>query len=414
MKLEFGYGNTIQTVDVDDSLLLAELLPVHPEVNCSESTEIERSLDEPIGCAGIEELFSNGGKVAVVTSDVTRPVPTYRIILPLLNRLNEAGIPDSDITVVSALGSHRHQTEEELMKLVGEECYGRVKVVDSDPDDCIRLGFTKNGTPVDITRTVAEADHRICIGNVEFHYFAGFSGGVKALMPGCSTPAAIQANHRLMTDPRSVAGNIDDNPLREDIEEAGRMIGADFIVNVVLDEHKKIVRAFSGDPVKAHREACGFLRNMYGVRIPERADIVICSQGGAPKDINLYQTQKALDNAKHAVKDGGVIILAGACGEGLGGTVFEKWMTEASSPDELIERIGKNFVLGGHKAAAIAMVQKRADIFMVSEMDPALVENIFMFPFRTVSDAYREAQKRFGGRGTVIAMPFGGSTLPFV
>jgi nickel-dependent lactate racemase len=412
MRLEYGFGSGIQSVDVADEHIISQLLPLSVRAPESEPGEVERALDEPVAAGRIEDIFKPGEKVAIVTSDVTRPMPTYKVIVPLLNRLNKAGIPDKDITVVSALGSHRRQTEEEHIRLVGQECYGRVKVVDSDPDDCVHYGTTVRGTPVDITRTVAESDRIICLGNVEFHYFAGFSGGVKAIMPGCSTPSAIQCNHRLMTDERSCAGNIDTNPLRDDIEEAGRMVGVDYILNVVLDEHKKIVKAYAGDPVKAHREACEFLRNMFGIRIPQRADIVICSQGGKPKDLNLYQTQKALDNAKHAVKKGGVIILVGACSEGLGGSVFEQWMTEAKTPQELIDRLNHKFVLGGHKAAAIAMVLKNADIYMVSEMDPDLVKNIFMKPFRTVSGAYRAAQAKFGGKGTVISMPFGGSTLP--
>ncbi|MBO4327048.1 MAG: nickel-dependent lactate racemase [Clostridia bacterium] len=412
MKLDFGYGKGIQSVHVAEKHVLKQLLPLCTETTVSEHDEIERALSEPLGCPVIERLFKPGEKVAVVISDITRPMPSYKVLISIIDRLNKAGIPDNDITVVSALGSHRHQTQEELVRLAGEECYKRVRVVDSDPDDCIRFGVTSRGTPVDITRIVAKADRRICVGNVEFHYFAGFSGGYKAIMPGCSTPGAIQSNHRLMTEAGAYAGNIDTNPLREDIDEAGRMTGVDFILNVVLDEHKKIVKAFAGDPVIAHREACDHLRKMFGVPIEKRADIVICSQGGAPKDLNLYQTQKALDNAKHAVKDGGVIILVGACQEGLGGSVFENWMRSAASPDELISRIRENFVLGGHKAAAIAMVLKKAEIFMVSEMDPKLVKSIFLKPYSTLSGAYRAAQKKFGGRGTVITMPYGGSTLP--
>ena len=161
---------------------------------------------------------------------------------------------------------------------------------------------------MDITRTVAEADFRICLGNIEFHYFAGYSGGAKAIMPGVSTPEAIQQNHRMMVSQDACAGKLEGNPLREDIEEAGRICGIDFIVNAVLDEHKQIVYAVAGHAVQAHRAGCAYLDRMYRTPIPRKADIVLVSQGGAPKDANLYQTQKALDNAKHAVKKGGTII----------------------------------------------------------------------------------------------------------
>ncbi|MBQ1891967.1 MAG: transcriptional regulator, partial [Firmicutes bacterium] len=208
------------------------------------------------------------------------------------------------------------------------------------------------------------------------------------------------------------AASIDGNPIREDIEEAGAMVGVDFIVNVVLDEHKKIVYSAAGDVVAAHRNACRYLDRMYLKPIEKRADIVIVSQGGAPKDANLYQTQKALDNAKHAVRDGGTIILVGACPEGLGSKVFQEWLTEAEKPSDLTERVNRSFKLGGHKAAAIAMVLEKAEIMLVSEMDDDFVRSIFLTPMHSVQEALDAAIKKHGQNASVIAMPFGGATLP--
>ena len=218
----------------------------------------------------------------------------------------------------------------------------------------------------------------------------------------------------MMVQEEACAGNITTNPLRADIEEGGDICGIDFILNVVLDEHKQIIKAVAGDRILAHREGVAFLDKLYLKKIPERADIVIVSQGGAPKDLNLYQTQKALDNAKHAVRDGGTIILVGSCKEGMGEKTFETWMTEAERPQDLIDRIKKDFKLGGHKAAAIAMVLNRADIYLVSDLEPEFVESIFMKPFKTVEEAYKTAYARYGENAKVIVMPYGGSTLPRV
>ena len=192
------------------------------------------------------------------------------------------------------------------------------------------------------------------------------------------------------------------------------MFIACFIVNVVLDEHKKIVHAVAGDVVKAHHEGCRFLDSLYKVQIPHRADIVIASQGGAPKDINLYQTQKALDNAKHAVKDGGTIILVGSCKEGLGQKTFEEWITNAGCPGDLISRIETEFKLGGHKAAAIAMVLERANIKLVSEMDSEFVRSIFLEPYKDLQTAINDALIEQGENAGIIIMPYGGSTLPVI
>ena len=220
-------------------------------------------------------------------------------------------------------------------------------------------------------RIVAQADRRICVGNIEYHYFAGYSGGGKALMPGVSDREAIQANHSRMIEPTSRAGAIEDNPLRLDIEEAADICGCDFILNVVLDEDKNdrqgSRRRPSGRPSGRLRLSRPAVQNRAFRCL---ADLVIATPGGLPKDINLYQTQKALDNAQHAVRPGGIIILAGQCAEGYGEHVFEEWLLDAEQPADLLERVGREFRLGGHKAVAIAMVLAKAEVYFVSDMPP--------------------------------------------
>jgi len=412
MKLEVGFGNTPQQFEIPDANLCAVLLPNGVEVTRKGEAAIVDALQNPIGSPKLSEIVKPGEKVVIITSDVTRPVPSYKIIPAVLGELWLAGAKPEDVTVVFALGSHRKQTPEEMKKLVGEEVYSKVKCVDSDPADFVHMGKTKLGTPVDITRIVAEADRRIGISNIEYHYFAGYSGGAKAIMPGVSTRAAIQNNHSRMVLPEAAAGRLGGNPVREDIEEAMDYCPLHFIVNVVLDEHKEIINAVAGHHVKAHREGCKFLDMLYRKEISSRADIVIASQGGAPKDLNLYQTQKALDNAKHAVKKGGVIILAGSCKEGLGEEVFEEWMTNSRTAESMITRIQKDFQLGGHKAAAIALVLENSDIYLVSDMKPEFVESIFLKPFLTVQAAVDAAFAKLGKDAAVLVMPYGGSTLP--
>lgn len=412
MKITLGFGDKEQEVRIPDKNIQEVLAPNQIVHGLSGDSEVQRALINPIGSQRLKEIVKPGEKIAIVTSDITRPMPTNIVMPLLLEELKQAGVDENDVTLVFALGSHRKHTVEEKKKLAGIDIYTRIRCVDSNPEDCIRLGVTAHGTPVDITRAVAEADRRICLGNIEYHYFAGYSGGAKAIMPGVSTREAIQSNHSLMVNPNACVGNITANPLRKDIEEAAELCRIDFILNVVLDEHKKIIYACAGDAVKAHREGCKFLDKIYRKKIQKRSDIVIVSQGGAPKDLNLYQTQKALDNAKHAVKDGGTIILVGSCREGMGEKNFEQWMLEAKKPQELIERIRKDFRLGGHKAAAIALVLERAEIYLVSELKADFVRSIFMKPYDTVQDAFEAALHKHGKDASVIVMPYGGSTLP--
>ena len=414
MKLEFGFGTGVQTVELPESNLMGVLMANDVPKGRMNEEEVVHALANPIGTPRLREIVKPGEKIAVVTSDITRPVPTWRIMPALLDELYAAGARPEDITLVFALGSHRPHTPEEQKKLAGERAYSEIRCVDSDRTDCVHMGVTDAGTPVDITRVVAQADRRICLGNIEYHYFAGYSGGAKAIMPGVSTREAIQSNHSMMVRPEACAGNLDSNPLRQDLEQAAAICGVDFIVNVVLDEHKQIVKAVAGDLTLAHREGCRFLDQMYLKEIEGLADIVIVSQGGAPKDLNLYQTQKALDNAKHAVKKGGTIILIGSCKEGLGEKVFEEWMLSAPTAESMIERIGCDFRLGGHKAAAIAMVLQNAEIYLVSELEDSFVERIFLKPAKSAQEAFDRAFARHGKDCRVLAMPYGGSTLPRV
>ena len=413
MEITLGYGQQKLQLEIAEKNLCGVLLPGEMPLPEDTTALLEQALDHPIGTPRVEEIVRPGEKVVIITSDITRPMPTRLVLPPLLARLQAAGVAPSDITVVFAMGIHRHHTEEERQRLLGDAAAMGIHALDSDAEDTVHLGVTSRGTPVDIFRLVSEADRRICLGNIEYHYFAGYSGGAKAIMPGVSTRRAIRSNHSHMAEPAAAAGCLEGNPVRADIEEAvQRFCPVDFIFNVVLDTHKRIVYAVAGDVQAAHRAGCRFLDAHFLCRIPAPADIVVVSQGGAPKDLNLYQTQKALDNAKYAVRDGGTVILVGACGEGYGEEVFASWIHEANSTDDLIRRVRQDFQLGGHKAAAIAMVRSRAEIYFVSEMPADTVPQWLLRSFPSPQRALDAALARYGTDASVLIMPYGGSTLP--
>ncbi|POP32768.1 DUF2088 domain-containing protein [Lactonifactor longoviformis] len=412
MKVTLGYGNGQQEVSIPNRNLQAVLLPQETAKQEDEETLLRKALLHPVGTSKLRAIIRPGEKIAVVASDMTRPLPTGRIMPVLLEEMIAGGARPEDITLIFGLGIHRHHTEAEKRKLAGEAVYERIRCVDSEPEDCILLGYTSRGTPVEITREVASADRIVCLGNIEYHYFAGFSGGAKAILPGAASRAAIQKNHSHMMEPGAESGCLEGNPVREDIEEAGALCNIDFILNVVLDAEKRILWAAAGDPVQVHRAGCGYVDSCCRRKLQKAADIVIVSQGGAPKDLNLYQMQKALNHAAYAVRDGGIIIMAGYLGEGMGEPVFEQWMREAENPEELVRKIGREFCLGGHKAAAIGAVLRKADIFLVSSLPDSQVKEIFMHPFGSVQEALQTAFQKIGEEASVVVMPVGGSILP--
>lgn len=414
MDYRLGYGKKEVKVEINDNNLLEIMNCNKVNIPLMGEAEIIRALENPINSNKLRDVVKEGEKVAIITSDKTRPIPSKLILPHIIKELIIGGIKKEDITIVFALGSHKKHNKSEMISLVGENIYNEVKCVDSDALDCINVGTTKRGTPVDITRIVASADRRICLGNIEMHYFAGYSGGAKAIMPGVSSKSAIQENHKRMINELACAGNLINNPVREDIDEVGEYISIDFIFNVILNENKEIIKAVAGNYIDAHREGCKFLDRLYKIKIDKKADIVITSAGGFPKDINLYQAQKALDNAKYAVKDGGIIILVAACSEGLGEKKFEEWLMNSEKPSDLTDRVKDKFELGGHKAVAIALVLKNVKIYLVSDFCDKFVEKIFLKPFENVQRAYDEAIKEMGEDAKVILIPMGGVVLPFI
>ncbi|MCL4424536.1 MAG: nickel-dependent lactate racemase [Firmicutes bacterium] len=411
--IELRYGEGTVPLEVPASNLHGILLPQEAAGVPDEMAEIRRALANPIGSPRLRDMDLAGKRLAIMVSDITRPSPSSKLLPPLLQELEAAGVRDQQILIVFGMGIHRPHKPEERKRLLGEAVYRRFANLDSSQvTEYVSYGATTRGTPVEIIRPVAEADIRIVTGNIEFHYFVGYSGGAKAIMPGAASRRTIQHNHSLQFEPGARAGAYEGNPVRQDIEEIGQRVGIDFMLNVVLNERKQIVQAVAGDVRQAHQVGRRAVDRMYRVDIMEKADIVIASAGGFPKDVNIYQAQKALENASYATKDGGTIILVAQCREGMGEKTFEEWVFAAKSPEEIIARIRSNFVLGGHKAAAIARVVQRAQVILVSDLNEELVRRNFLHPQASPQAALAAALDRQGPEASILVLPAAGSTVP--
>jgi len=377
MKISLNYGSDSMALDIPDENYMGILNPKDTREIEDPINEVRRSLANPIGSKKLKELVSSQDKVIILVSDVTRPCPSYILLPPILNELNETGLNNDQITIVFGLGVHRKHTEEEKKRLVGEEVYNQIKCIDHDIDNCVKIGITKRGNEVFIFKELLEADFIIATGNLEFHYFAGYSGGAKAVAPGI-----------------------------------GEMIGINFMVNAVLNSHKKVVRVVAGDVTKTHREGAKYINDIFGVKIDSLADIVIASPGGYPKDIDLYQTHKAMEFASLAVKKGGIIIVAGECRDGLGEENFAEALNGKLTPFELMEELKNNFILGRHKASRIANINSNSEIYLVSNLTDEVKKNLFIKSFDFLEEAFSKAIKVQGEEARVLVMPYGNSTLP--
>jgi nickel-dependent lactate racemase len=410
------YGQRHLKVKVPSKNILSTYMPRFLPKLKNDHKAIITSIREPIGTDPLESHVKKGMKVSILVSDITRPCPSYKILPPIVSELKKVGIEDDDLEVIFATGMHRKHKLREQISLVGDGVVRQLRIKDHYAKDKAHMeyvGRTKRGTEVHINKDVIDSDFSIGVANIDIHYFAGYSGGAKSLLPGVSSFDTIQQNHSLMFLPDSKPGKADGNPVREDIEEACQMTNFRFIVNVVLNERKEIVNVVAGDPVKAHRSGILSCDYMYKTHMDEEADIVIASVGGFPRDINLYQAQKGLENAGHAVKKGGTIILLAECAEGFGDKMFAQTLFESKHPDDVIEKISKNFVLGGHKAFAIARLAKKAEIVLISNIPDDLVEKAFMKPAKKIGKTIRQALATHGSDATIALMPYASSTLPY-
>ncbi len=411
-RVKLAYGSTYFGVDIPEHNFLGVFEPQAAAEVKDEHTLLQNALTHPIGSPPLRELARTGGRVAIITSDLSRPCPSKKLLPHILAELELAGVKDQDIIIVLALGLHRKMTLAEIQTALGSEIVQRFRVLNHDIEDTVHVGTTSAGTPVEIYRPVIEAQLRICLGNLEFHYFAGYSGGAKALFPGCASCAAIAANHSMIMLPEAAGGRLEDNPLRVDLEEATEMIGVDFIFNVLVDGNQQIVGAVAGDVTKAHRYGCQLVAERCTVKIPRQADIVLASSGGFPKDINILQAQKGLDSAAFFVRQGGVIIWVAECSEGYGNQVFEQWMREATSPDDILERSQHGFVQGAHKAVALVNIQKRAAVYMITALPDETICNLRVTRFDSPQAALTAAFAKLGDDVSVIALPQAASIMP--
>jgi len=411
------YGKTEVCARIPTRNFLGSIEPKERPGVADSRAEIERALSQPIGTKRLSEIAKAGNKVAMVVDDATRPTPSYLMVPPILDELNRAGVKDEDITIIFGCGSHRAVKPDEMEKLVGEEALKRVKAVSHDykSGDHAFLGKTSFGTKVYVNKVLAEADVKVLTGDVDLHYYAGYGGGRKSILPAVSNAETIQHNHAMLLHPKSATGVLEGNPVHEDMVEAAKLAKVDFILNIVINSKQELVRAFAGDLEEAFYEGVKLVDEMYKVPVERRADIVVVSSGGHPLDIDLFQAYKGIDNALEAVKRGGVIVLVAECREGHGNEVFYEWMTKFSDLRGMEKEIEKRFILGGHKAYYLLKALQRVKIILVSVMPDYYAVNTFKLrTARALNDALRDAFDLAGKNAKVWAMPFGNITLPVV
>ena len=419
-KLELKYGNGAFSCNLPGARVLTAEVPAPP---ADPAAVVRKALEDPIASPPLEEVVRSGERVVVVTSDITRYTGSEHYLPLLVDRLNAIGVPDGKVEVLIGLGTHRPQTETEHRKILGS-LYGRVKVTDhqcDNPAELVTAGITSGGMTVKVNRRVTEADRVIVTGTAGFHYFAGFGGGRKGLVPGVASRETCMATHFAVFNPPEVGGKhpraktgiLEGNPVHEAILEAARMVRHDFLLNTVLSPEKKILGVFCGDMEKAHLAACDLVNRLYSVRLEEPADLAVLSCGGYPKDINFIQSHKALDYGVNAVREGGTVILLAACPDGFGHGSFFHWFGHQDLA-EFEAALRQNYEIYGQTAHSTLTKARAYRIILVSELGEEETRRMGMEKAADLDEALAMARQNLPQNPRTVVIPNGGTVLPVV
>jgi nickel-dependent lactate racemase len=416
--MELKYGSDVCTHELPPERLAGVITPLPNAVTQSPADIINSALDS---CQSFIARCKPGDTVVIVTSDITRYTGSELYLSPLVERLNRQGVADSAIEILIALGIHRKQTEHEHRKILGP-LYGRIRVVDHDcdnPDRLTYIGTTSNGIRVGINRSAAVADHLILTGTIGFHYFAGFSGGRKSILPGIADRSACMASHFTVLNPgegngknpRAVTGNLEGNPVHRAMVEGCALAQPAFMFNTVLAADKRIVAAFAGDWREAHEAGCRYYRERFTWPLTEKADLVIASCGGFPKDINLIQAHKSMEYASRALKDGGVMILLAECRDGFGNGTFFSWFRHNNLAD-FEAALRARYEINGQTAYSLFQKALRFRVVLVSQFPPQQVEAMGMIPAKNLHEAVECAGDLLPTDWRCYLIPEAGCVLP--
>jgi nickel-dependent lactate racemase len=412
------YGKSQVCVRIPTRNFLGSIEPKEKPGVSDQTGEIERALKEPLGSKELDDIVKPESRVTIVVDDFNGRAPSDIIIPPLLDRLRNEGVKDENVTVLFACGVRGAVKPEEAIRLLGESVCTRVKTTshDSEAQDLVDVGTTqKHGTKVFLNRLFTSADIRILTGDIGLHYFAGYCGGRKSVLPGISGEETVKHNHALLLDPNAGTGMLAENPVNQDMTEAATMAKVDFVLNVVMNSKGELVKAFAGDLEQVFSEGVKLVDEMYRVQVDRRADIVVVSPGGDPADANLFQAYQGVDNALGIVKRGGVIILVAELAEGHGNLDFYEWMTKFTDLRAVEREIKRNFVFGGSGAYYYMKALQKARIVLVSSMPDYYATNVFKLKTaRAVNDALNEAMNIVGKNAKVWTLPYGNYTLPEV
>ncbi|MBM7691531.1 nickel-dependent lactate racemase [Peribacillus deserti] len=418
MNTALLYGRDGLTVEVPDHSLIIE--PKHLQGLENEEKEVAAALQNPIGTLPLREMVKETDKVAIVISDITRPTPNEKLIPWIIKELPH--VPLKNYVIINGTGTHRDQTREEFVSMLGEWVVENIRIINNnchDKETLIIVGHSEFGCDAYLNKEYAEADFRIVTGFIEPHFFAGFSGGPKGIMPGIAGLETIMTFHnaRMIGDPLATWGNMVNNPVQDMAREVNRMCKPHFMLNVTLNKEKEITNVFAGELFQAHDAGCAFVKEHAMIKCDERFDVVITSNSGYPLDQNLYQAVKGMSAAHKIVKKGGAIICAAECSDGLPDHGnYAKILQMRKNPHDILEMIndGSFKMFDQWQVQKQAVIQVWADVYVYSSLSKEDVDRAMFIPTQNIEETLGQLREKYGENMTVAVLPLGPLTIPYV
>jgi len=413
MDIQIPYGKEDIPLQIPDQHLLGVFHPNSVQIG-SEMDIVLEALEHPLDSASLPDFLKDASDVLILVNDATRPTPTSKVL-----EIIQPQIQDIDMNFIIATGNHRGPTEEEFKFIFGdlyERYRDRIHVHDAHNDDeMVFLGTCTSGTEMYVNRLGVDAHKLIVISSVEPHYFAGYTGGRKSFLPGIAAYRTIEQNHRNAILPEARLLGLRGNPVHEDMIDALNIIQHKeiFSIQTVLDRERRIYAASAGNIHTSFDAAIEKANEVYAVKVPQKADLVI-SVAPYPMDIDLYQSQKALETGKLALKEGGILLMVSKCRMGTGDRVFMDLLTSAGSAVAIMDRIAEGYVLGYHKAAKIAEINLWAEIWAKTDLPPETIESVHMHPVDDLQEAVDNALVLKGTEAKVLVLADGSITVPIL
>ena len=413
MQYTLPYGKTTQTITIPEHYSVEYISGKKDDTSPSFEQLVDHAFQHPLQTPTLPSLVRSGNSVVIVVDDHTRPCPSKQLLPIVLRELKKGGVDDSDITILIATGTHTPPSQDQLIQLLDKSIIQKYNVISNDNKNSsyVTVGSSSFGHDIKINKTYVESDVKIVISDIEYHYFAGYGGTRKSILPGIASDDTIQQNHAMMFNEYATTGELRRNPISIEMQEAFDLAGCDFMIGTVLNQTHDIVGLCTGEAKQVMDKGVELVDRLFTKKIRKKPDVIITAADGSPHDINLYQALKAVHTASKVIKDGGIIMLAAECAEGLGNKVYQEWLNTYQTSREIKHALQKQFIIGAHKAYYHRKIIERNTVYLSSKFNNNYVkENLGFKPTKTIQDIINNLDKTKNEIEQILIVPQGSTT----